>query len=139
MRSDYLNEKDYEVNANYPYQEFFRNEQGRIGAILSLMGRETVYHVPNMKLMRYESNVLNCDCRKYCIENNTVIDDNLVRTFDSTIHNPHIVRIWDSMDSQDRLEFQAVIIVDHYPHLADKIYSIRFNNNDDFDNFDDFI
>jgi hypothetical protein len=42
------------------------------------------------------------------------------------------------MDWVDRLEFQAVIIVDRYPHLADKIYSILFNNNDDSDDSDDF-
>jgi hypothetical protein len=93
MSNDYLNEKTYKVNPSYPYQEIFREEQGRVGTILSLMGSETVYRVPNIKLMEYEPNVINCDFKKYCIKNGIEADDNLIRTFNNTIHNPRIVSI----------------------------------------------
>ena len=61
----------------------------------------------------------------------------------NTIHRPRIISLWDLMDWEDRLQFQAITIVKHYPHLEHQIWSMHLNNdggNDgNFDNFDDLI
>lgn len=93
MPGDYLNEVDYKVNTMYPYQEIFRNELGRLGTIFSLMSGETIYHIPNTKLIRYEPNIIKYSYEKYCIENNIEMNLRLNLSLKNTIHRPRITSL----------------------------------------------
>lgn len=133
--NNYLNEVPYKVNRNYPFQEIFRNELGPMGTSFSLMGNEIKYYVPNTKLIQYEPHIINYDYKKYCNERNIEMDDDLDLIFKETIYDLGSIGIWETMNWEDRLQFQVVTIVEHYPYLKNKIWSLYLNDN--FDNFDD--
>jgi len=112
MPDNYLNELPYTINHNYPYQETFRNELGRLGSILALMGNETKYYIPNTKLAQYDLHTINYDYAKYCTNENIEMWSYLDSALKETIHEPGNLLLWKSMTVKERYQFEAVTVVD---------------------------
>jgi hypothetical protein len=85
------------------------------------MSDRTIYYVSNAKLVQYWPHTTNYDYKKYCTEKGIVMGNDLGLVFKETIHDLYSTGTWETMNWEDRLQFQAVTIVEHYPYLKNKI------------------